>query len=162
MRIFAGNAREIRKSEKKTSDHFRLRAKKTPAMQALERLSKKSVFAILTLPRGSAHEIEIAQRFHKNRGRVPRFLYLEREKVSEWELSDVRVLRSQNTDCRKNVSFSTDKAKTLPISRKGQWSLWPDSNRRPAHYECAAHLRPKSRPSGGWPPKRSSADECTN
>ena len=59
------------------------------------------------LPRVSAHEIEIAQRFHKNRGRVPRFLYFEREKVSAWELSDVRVLRSQNTDCRKNDSFST-------------------------------------------------------
>ena len=66
-------------------------------MQALERLSKKSVFTMLTPPRGSAHEIEIAQRFHKNRGRVPRFLYPQREKVSEWELSDVRVLRSQNT-----------------------------------------------------------------
>ena len=26
---------------------------------------------------------------HKNRGRVPRFLYFEREKVSHWELSDV-------------------------------------------------------------------------
>ena len=51
-------------------------------------LSTKSVFAMLTLTRGSAHEIEIAQRFHKNRGRVPRFLYFEREKVSVWELSD--------------------------------------------------------------------------
>jgi hypothetical protein len=32
---------------------------------------------------GSHHSI------HKNRGRVPRFLYFEREKVSHWELSDV-------------------------------------------------------------------------
>ena len=39
-------------------------------------------------PRGSAHKIENAQRFHKNRGRVPRFLYFWREKVSEQELSD--------------------------------------------------------------------------
>ena len=73
-----------------------------------------------TMPRGSAHEIEIAQRFHKNRGRVPRFLYSQREKVSAWELSDVRVLRSQNTDCRKNDSFST-------VSNRGQaprFFLW--------------------------------------
>ena len=55
----------------------------------------------------STHKIEFAQQIHKNRGRVPRFLYFKREKVSEWELSDVRVLRSQNTDCRKNDSFST-------------------------------------------------------
>ena len=39
-------------------------------------------------PRGSAHKIGNAQRFHKNRGRVPRFLYFWREKVSEQELSD--------------------------------------------------------------------------
>ena len=62
--------------------------KKAPAMQALERLSKKSVFTMLTLPRGSAHEIEIAQRFHVDRGRVPRLAYFWREKVSAWELSD--------------------------------------------------------------------------
>ena len=54
-----------------------------------------------------AHKIEPAQQVHKKSGRVPDFLYSEREKVSEWELSDVRVLRSQNTDCRQNVSFAT-------------------------------------------------------
>ena len=43
----------------------------------------------------------------RNRGRAPRFGYFKREKVSAWDLSDVRVLRSQNTDCRKNDSFST-------------------------------------------------------
>ena len=39
-------------------------------------------------PRGSAHKIEIAQRFHADRRRVPRFAYFWREKVSAWELSD--------------------------------------------------------------------------
>ena len=68
MRIFAGNAREIRKSEKKTSDNFRLRAKKAPAMQALEKLSKKSVFAILPLPRVSAHKIIFAKQIIKTGG----------------------------------------------------------------------------------------------
>ena len=101
-------------------------------------LSIKSVFTPKQQSRGSAHSKAFAAQTHENRGRVPRFSYFKREKVSVWELSDVRVLRSQNTSCRKNVSFSTNKAKTLPISRKGQWSLRPDSNRRPAHYECAA------------------------
>ena len=68
-------------------------------------LSIKSVFAMLTLPRGSAHEIAFAAQMHENRGRVPRFSYFQREKVSAWELSDVRVLQSQNTDCRKTVVF---------------------------------------------------------
>ena len=114
MRIFAGNAREIRKSEKKTSDNFELYAKKAPAMQALERLSKKSVFTML--PRGSAHEIEIAQRFHKDRGRVPRSLYFEREKVSAWELSDVRVLRSQNTLVGKTKFFDSHSTSSIIAS----------------------------------------------
>ena len=73
----------------------------TPAVS----LSIKSVFAMLTLPRGSAHEIAFAAQMHENRGRVPRFSYFQREKVSAQELSDVRVLRSQNTDCRKNEVF---------------------------------------------------------
>ena len=68
-------------------------------------LSIKSVFAMLTLLRGSAHEIAFAAQMHENRGRVPRFSYFQREKVSAWELSDVRVLQSQNTDCRKTVVF---------------------------------------------------------
>ena len=38
-------------------------------------LSVKSVFAMLTLPRGSAHEIAFAAQMHENRGRVPRFSY---------------------------------------------------------------------------------------
>ena len=49
----------------------------------------------------------------RNRGRVPRFGYFEREKVSVWELSDVRVLRSQNTDCRKNEVFRQTKKARL-------------------------------------------------
>ena len=44
---------------------------------------------MLTLPRGSAHEIVLfAKQMHENRGRVPRFSYFQREKVSAWELSD--------------------------------------------------------------------------
>ena len=70
-------------------------------------LSIKSVFTPKQQSRGSAHEKALAAQTHPNRGRVPRFGYLEREKVSAWELSNVRVLRSQNTDCRKNDSFST-------------------------------------------------------
>ena len=38
--------------------------------------------------RVSAHKIEFAQQIHKKREHVSRFLYTEREKVSEWELSD--------------------------------------------------------------------------
>ena len=70
-------------------------------------LSIKSVFTPKQQSRGSAHSKAFATQTHENRGRVPRFSYFKREKVSVWELSDVRVLRSQNTDCRKNDSFST-------------------------------------------------------
>ncbi len=77
-------------------------------------LSIKSIFAMLTLLRGSAHEIAFAAQMHENRGRVPRFSYFQREKVSAWELSDVRVLQSQNTDCRKNCSFSTVSKRAKP------------------------------------------------
>ena len=45
-------------------------------------------FTQIQQSRDSAHEIEIAQRFQKNRGHAPRFFYLWREKVSAWELSD--------------------------------------------------------------------------
>ena len=81
-------------------------------------LSIKSVFTPKQQSRGSAHSKAFAAQTHENRGRVPRFSYFKREKVSVWELSDVRVLRSQNTSCRKNVSFSTDKAKVPPKFRK--------------------------------------------
>ena len=70
-------------------------------------LSIKSFLREYGISRGSAHKIDFATQNHKNREHVSRFLYSKREKVSEWELSDVRVLRSQNTDCRKNDSFST-------------------------------------------------------
>ena len=62
---------------------------------------------MLPLPRGSAHSKAFAAQTHKNRGRVPRFLYFEREKVSAWELSDVRVLRSQNTLVGKTKFFDS-------------------------------------------------------
>ena len=64
------------------------------------------------------YKIDFASQNHKNRGRVPRFLYSEREKISEWEFSDVRVLRRQNTTCRKNVSFSTVQ-EGVPSPRRG-------------------------------------------
>ena len=75
-------------------------------------LSKKYYFNFYASC-GSTHLIEFAKQIHKNRGRVPRFLYFKREKVSEWELSDVRVLRSQNTDCRKNKVFRQSQHCTL-------------------------------------------------
>ena len=81
-------------------------------------LSVKSVFAMLTLPRGSAHEIAFAAQMHENRGRVPRFSYFQREKVSAWELSDVRVLQSQNTDCRKNEVFRQSHARSFLSGRQ--------------------------------------------
>ena len=108
----AGN----KKKREKNIGPLQAARKKTPALQALERLSKKSVFTMLTLPRGSAHEIEIAQRFHKNRGRVPRFLYSQREKVSAWELSDVRVLRSQNTLVGKTKFFDSHSTSSIIAS----------------------------------------------
>ena len=85
---------------------------------------------MLTQPRGSAHSKAFAAQTHEpvglypqkifnesNRGRVLRFSYFKREKVSVWELSDVRVLRSQNTDCRKNDSFSTGSVRTQVVGK---------------------------------------------
>ena len=43
---------------------------------------------MLMLSRGSAYEIAFAAQMHENRGRVPRFSYFQREKVSARELSD--------------------------------------------------------------------------
>ena len=57
------------------------------------------------MSRGSARKIDFAKQSHKNREHVSRFLFSQREKVSAWELSDVRVLQSQNTTCRKNEVF---------------------------------------------------------
>ena len=94
----------------------RLRGNKIVKRHAERRavsLSIKSFFRLYSVSRGSAHEIDFAKQNHKNREHVSRFLYFEREKVSAWELSDVRVLRSQNTDCRKNVSFSTGSSTPL-------------------------------------------------
>ena len=68
---------------------------------------------MLTLPRGSAHEIEFAVQIPKKREHVSLFFDLRREKVSARELSDVRVLRSQNTDCRKNEVFRQSQHRTL-------------------------------------------------
>ena len=110
---------------------------------------RRAVFDLLTvlprdtfqLPRGSAHKIAFALQTHKNRGRgpghlllplrgnspcVPRFLYFKREKVSERELSDVRVLRreppSEHTCRRNEVSRQV---------RTRSWSL---------RARCSAHI----------------------
>ena len=92
------------------SAHFvRGNAKGTPL--ACLSLSIKSFFRLYSVSRGSAHEIDFAKQNHKNREHVSRFLYSKREKVSAWELSDVRVLRSQNTDCRKNEVFRQSQAR---------------------------------------------------
>ena len=84
-----------------------LTQKRTQTISLRPRLSIKSVFTPKQQSRGSAHSKAFAAQTHGNRGRVPRFSYFKREKVSVWELSDVRVLRSQNTDCRRNCSFAT-------------------------------------------------------
>ena len=46
--------------------------------------------------------VETCQRAALRGGFLLRFWCFKREKVSVWELSDVRVLQSQNTDCRKD------------------------------------------------------------
>ena len=61
--------------------------------------------AMVKQPRGSAHEIEIAQRFHADRGRVPRFAYFWREKVSAWELSDDSCSASVRTQIVGKTKF---------------------------------------------------------
>ena len=38
--------------------------------------------------RATAHSKAFAEQTHENRGRVPRFSYFWREKMSVWELSD--------------------------------------------------------------------------
>ena len=62
---------------------------------------------MLMLSRGSAYEIAFAAQMHENRGRVPRFSYFQREKVSARDLSDARVLESQNKVCRKTEDFDS-------------------------------------------------------
>ena len=62
---------------------------------------------MLMLSRGSAYEIAFAAQMHENRGRVPRFSYFQREKVSAWELSDVRVLQSQTQIVGKTKFFDS-------------------------------------------------------
>ena len=98
---------------------------------------RRAVFDLLTvlprdtfqLPRGSAHKIAFALQTHKNRGRgpghlllplrgnspcVPRFLYFKREKVSERELSDVRVRPDPNTLVGKAKAFRQGKKNPVP------------------------------------------------
>ena len=60
----------------------------------------------------SAHKIETALQFHKKSGRAPDFLSPEREKVSERELSDVRVRPEPNTLVGKAKAFRQGKKKS--------------------------------------------------
>ena len=106
--------------------------RKARQRRAFQSVDKVNFFENTVFRASSAHEIDFAVQNHKNREHGPghpllplcgnspcvsRFLYLKREKVSAWELSDVCVLRSQNTECRKNVSFSTGSrhAKGVPF-----------------------------------------------
>ena len=118
-------------------------------------LSIKSVFTPKQQSRGRAHSKAFATQTHENRGRVPRFSYFKREKVSVWELSDVRVLRSQNTDCRKNDSFSTvSKPRMFPgfpsftqfSPAKRFTGRRPPAVRRTLPYRQRARRRRRSRP----------------
>ena len=61
-----------------------------------------------------AHKIEPAQQVHKKSGHVPDFLYSEREKVSERELSDVRVRPEPNTLVGKAKAFRQGKKNPVP------------------------------------------------
>ena len=72
--------------------------------------------AILPSPpsRGSAHEIEAALQLHKKSGRAPDFLSPESEKVSERELSDVRVRPEPNTLVGKAKAFRQGKKNPVP------------------------------------------------
>ena len=49
-----------------------------------------------------SYAVETCQRTALRGGFLLRFWCFKREKVSVWELSDVRVLQSQNTDCRQD------------------------------------------------------------
>ncbi len=86
-------------------------------------------------PRGSAHKIENAQRFHKNRGRVPRFLYFWRAKVSEQELSDdscsaraEHTLSGKTKFFRQSLKYSTADRKmaneTAGITGRAEFSAY--------------------------------------
>ena len=85
---------------------------------------------------------EPAEQVHKKSGRYLTFYTLREKKVSAWELSDIRVLRSQNTSCRKSDSFSTDRIKkshpadasqlVTCTTHAGGFSVW---------YVCASNIR---------------------
>ena len=81
---------------------------------------------MLTMPRGSAHEIIFAEQIYQPVGLYPQKysmratggVYLGFDasggrKFPHGNFRTTRVLRSQNTDCRKNDSFST-------VSNRGQ------------------------------------------
>jgi len=90
-------------------------------------------------PRGSAHKIEIAQRFHADRGRVPRFAYFWREKVSAWELSDDSCSASVRTQIVGKTKFFDSLKKEAPVQMYRcllAFAVWeerisPRSPRRP-------------------------------
>ena len=70
-------------------------------------LSIKFVFTPEQQSRVSAHSKAFAAQTHPNRGRVPRFGYFEREKVSAWELSDDSCFAKSKHRLSEKRSFST-------------------------------------------------------
>ena len=76
----------------------------------------KSLIKRIQHSRVSAHLTGFASQSHPNRGRVPRFGYFWREKVSAWELSDDSVFCiRQNTACRENEVFPTGSERFLRL-----------------------------------------------
>ena len=81
-----------------------------------------SLYRNLPAPRAAArinaHKKEPAQPVHKKPGRVPDFLYSQREKVSARELSDVRVLRRSalsKYSLSAKLCFAAAKTETAPF-----------------------------------------------
>ena len=80
-------------------------------------LSVKSVFAMLTLPRGSAHEIAFAAQMHENRGRVPRFSYFRTSvfcKAKTQIVGKTVVFRQSQKERNRMVSLFFAQIQPLP------------------------------------------------
>ena len=87
--------------------------------------NRKAVDFIFMLLSGSAHEIEIAQRFHKNRGVYLGFYALRGRKFPHGNFRTTRVLRSQNTTCLRNKVSQTSQIPSCDTLAGGDFSfLW--------------------------------------
>ena len=93
------------------------------------------------VPRESAHRIEFAKQIHKNRGRVPRFLYSEREKSfcigtflrpcfakSKHRLSEKRQFFDSLSPAAGRSFGSGNSAETGPADSAGTGSAFPDTD----------------------------------